>query len=407
MWDREAKIFRFWVNGRPDDMAAGACSYFESRDGLHWSRPSLGQVDYRGSRENNLVSVLLHGKLTGFECVVYDPTEADPSRRFKGISRRPGTIQFLYPIASDGVTWRHAAKRVPIRKGDEDNLTFDVSEHLFIATLRHNGGPHGRAVDLATSKDFESWTHHGLVFHADELDQELGRKNMEARLADATLRRPYKIDPRRCTVDVYNMGVSRYEGLYIGFPALFHRTGNHGFHLVQLVSSRDLRSFRRLGDRQTFIGPSRLGTGAYDLTQLIGPSRAVVRGDELWFYYTGVKYRGGFQPDPDRAAVCLAVLRRDGFISLDAGEQEGTLVTEPFELPGEKLFVNVDAVKGDLRAEVLDAEGRTVARSDPLSGDHPRAELKWSNADAVQLQGVVASLRFTLRRGHFYSYWLE
>ena len=44
MWDRDAKLFRFWINGRPDDMTIAACSYFQSKDGLHWTKPNLGQV---------------------------------------------------------------------------------------------------------------------------------------------------------------------------------------------------------------------------------------------------------------------------------------------------------------------------------------------------------------------------
>ena len=62
--------------------------------------------------------------------------------------------------------------------------------------------------------------------------------------------------------------------------------------------------------------------------------------DELWFYYTGLKYRGGWtyvgkfpngkhvpRPELDRdvGAICLAVLRRDGFVSLDATDTEGTV----------------------------------------------------------------------------------
>ncbi|MCH2373668.1 MAG: hypothetical protein MK538_05765, partial [Planctomycetes bacterium] len=30
LWDHDAQIFRFWVNGRPNDLEIGACSYFES-----------------------------------------------------------------------------------------------------------------------------------------------------------------------------------------------------------------------------------------------------------------------------------------------------------------------------------------------------------------------------------------
>jgi hypothetical protein len=55
--------------------------------------------------------------------------------------------------------------------------------------------------------------------------------------------------------------------------------------------------------------------------------------------------------DRDCGAICLAVLQRDGFISLDAGEQEGHVVTKPFEMSDGKLSVNVNAREGELRVE--------------------------------------------------------
>ena len=66
---------------------------------------------------------------------------------------------------------------------------------------------------------------------------------------------------------------------------------------------------------------------AYDLTQIIGPSVPLMRDDELWFYYSGLKYRddfpAGFKKDADGSAICLAVLRRDGFVSLTPARRKG------------------------------------------------------------------------------------
>jgi len=74
------------------------------------------------------------------------------------------------------------------------------------------------------------------------------------------------------------MGVFRYEGLYMGMPAMYHAVGKipnypntDGFHLVQLTSSRNLKNWQRPGERRAFIGPSPMGAGTYDLTQIIGP----------------------------------------------------------------------------------------------------------------------------------------
>ena len=74
---------------------------------------------------------------------------------------------------------------------------------------------------------------------------------------------------------------------------------------------------------------------------------------------------------------------------------------------GGKLHVNVYAPKGELRVEVLDGEGKVVAQSEPLTGDLLREPVTWAKGDIADLKGRTASLRFTLRNGQFYSYWLE
>ncbi len=390
----------------------------------------MGQIEYRGSRQNNYVSFLINGKHCRPDCVVYDPADPDPGRRYKCPVPNHG-----FAVSPDGVHWK--ALDIPgVPSSDEYNLSLDLKEHLFILTVKQ-GGPNGRAVALSTSKDFEHWTKPELIFHADDLDQKLGRENIQARFADATLHHPPRNDPKVYNVDVYNMGVFRYEGLYIGIPALYHATGpvrNYpntvGFHLLQLTCSRTLRVWKRLGDRRPFIGPSRLDSGAYDLTQILPPSYPILRTgdasfsgkDELWFYYTGIKYRGTFKYvgkyphgkyvllaglDPDQGAVCLAVLRRDGFISLDAGEQEGTLVTRPFTVAGSRLFVNVDAARGELRVEVLDATGQVLAGSTALQGDLPSSQVEWRQGNVAGLKGQVVRLRFTLRNARCYSYWMQ
>ena len=98
-----------------------------------------------------------------------------------------------------------------------------------------------------------------------------------------------------------------------------------GFHLIKLVTSRDLKNWTYLGNRTSFIEPSRVDSGAYDTTQLLGPSDVIVRGEELWMYYTGLKYRTGdylapaeYPHDADQGAIHLCTLRIDGFVSLDS-----------------------------------------------------------------------------------------
>ena len=401
-WDRQRQVFRFLVSetGGPKTIS----TVWESHDGLHWSRLGVANI--------------------AAYSVVYDPTDIDPARRYKAVS--PGRIA----VSADLLKWTVVGDpKIP--SSDEHNLSFDEKTGLFIMTLKR-GGPYGRAHALVTSKDLEHWTDYGVLFHADKLDQELNRQARTARMAkvvaDTRLAQTSFHAQGNYQVDIYNTATFRYESHYLAMPAmhpsrrmdLADPSDNIAFKVVQLMCSRDLRTWTRLGDRQDFIGLSPPESGACDIAQAFPPSNAVVKGDELWFYYTGIADIGwppktGIKATarewkyyrPDKGAVCLAVLRRDGFISLDVGETEGAILTEPFELPGANLFVNVDAPKGGLRVELLNGDGKVVAKSKPLAGDLLREPVRWVKGDIADLKGQIASLRFTLRNAQFYSYWLE
>ncbi len=401
-WDPTVERFKIWLIG------GGNTCYAESVDGIHWTKPMLRQKEFEGSLENNIVTVdpNLEWGENAIENVVFDPDDPDPSRRFKGLLGIKGRAPIVSP---DGIHWERLD--VPaLPSSDESNLSYDRLSGLFIATLK-TGGPYGRSHTIWVSKDFEKWFSLEAMFHADALDQKLGVENIAARLADPTLHHPPTLDPANSRVDVYNIGVFRYEELYIGLPAMFHRTrsdkidGDMGFHLVQLASSRDLTTWKRLGDRKAFIGPSTVASGAYDRTQILPPSGPLVQGEELWFYYTGCKYRMPPERERNNTAVCLAVLRRDGFISLDAHEEEGTLLTQPFTAPEGRMFVNIDATEGELRAEILDTDGTVLAEAIPMIGDLTQGEVQWEKGSTTDIKDTVIRIRFTLSNAAFYSYW--
>ena len=412
-WDEAAKRYKLWMITSTPVAGVAGTTYAESVDGLKWTKPILRQWKFQESLENNFVAVEPDSAwpANAMENVVYDPDDADPQRRFKGFLGAFGRQPIVSP---DGIHW----KKLDVPKlpsSDESNLSYDRQRRTFIATLK-TGGPFGRAHGIWTSKDFQTWTNTGVLIHADEEDQRLAKANIQARLADDQLQQPRYNDPADYNADIYNVGVFRYEGLYVALPTVYHATGKipvgntDGFHLIQLSSSRDLRTWQRAGDRRPFIGPSPVKGGAFDLTQLLPPSAPVVRDDELWFYYTGIKYRAEpAQPIAGGSgAICLAVLRRDGFVSLDAGETLGTITTKPFKWSGEKLIANVETrEQGELRAEVLDTEGTVIATSQPVQGNQPRGEFHWSQALPQSLRGQQVSLRFTLREASFFSWWLE
>ena len=413
VWDEQAKRYKLWLITSTPVAGVAGTTYAESLDGMKWTKPILRQWKFQESLENNFVAVEPDSAwpANAMENVVYDPDDADPQRRFKGFLGAFGRQPIVSP---DGIHWKKLDVPV-LPSSDESNLSYDRRTRTFIATLKTNG-PFGRSHGIWTSKDFQTWTNTGSLIHADEEDQRLAKDNIRARLADDRIQQPRYNDPADYNADIYNVGAFRYEGLYVAMPAVYHATGKipvgntDGFHLIQLSSSRDLQNWQHAGDRQTFIGPSPVKGGAFDLTQLLPPSAPIVRDDELWFYYTGLKYRAEpAQPESGGiGAICLAVLRRDGFVSLDAAETSGAITTRPFKWSGRKLMANVETKeRGELRAEILDTEGTVLATSQPMKGNQPRGEFRWSQALPESLQGQLVGLRFTLREARFYAWWAE
>jgi hypothetical protein len=212
---------------------------------------------------------------------------------------------------------------------------------------------------------------------------------------------------------LYNLDAVAYESVMLGMFAIFHGDGvgeSSRYHMNDLTLgySRDGFHWHR-PDRRAFIGvgekrPDWNGTNV----QSAGGCCLVV-GDQLWFYVSGRRPR-------DVCSMGLATLRRDGFASLDAGDEEGVLVTRPVVFSGKHLFVNADCDQGELRVEllrddVMDSIDRTVPIIEPFSrgncspvrADATLQQVKWANA----LVGQKVRFRFFLKRGRLYSFWVS
>ena len=88
------------------------------------------------------------------------------------------------------------------------------------------------------------------------------------------------------------------------------------------------------------------------------------------------------------------------------------ITTRKLTFDGKYLFVNIDAQHGEVRAEVLDEQGRLIngfSADDCLavSGDHTKIMLRWRNAGLETLQGKAVKFRFILRNAGIYSFWVS
>lgn len=424
-----------------------------SKDGVHWEKPNLGMVEFDGSKENNLFPTPDNRRLVH---VVFDPDDPDPQRRYKGLlSVRGGRVPVVSP---DCLHWRKLDALLP--SSDAGTMAFDRDKRLFMAMLkRGNENTVGRSYDVSFSDDFINWSKPRFIFGMDkDRDQKMALDVIRRRLANPALAKPLFVEPdpavgwRRPAgkrhvptwqAECYNLGVIPYEGIYLGLITVYYPTGTRlpernnadGFNLTQLAMSRDLKQWTRLGNRQPFLEPSPLTKGLvgnYDRLQLQAYNGIIQHAGEVRFYYGGMKRRvpqhdhwpDGKPRDPatlsesERAdwlddthsAMCLAVLRQDGFVSLHPVKEGGEVRTKPFTTTGTRLLLNVDVRDGGhARVEVLDAnnrplEGFTLQDCISVEADGIRQAVSWKSADISSLAGEVVHLRIQLQNADLYSF---
>ena len=367
--------------------------YATSSDGVFWDRPNLGLVEYRGSKDNNIV--LYDASVAN---VILDPRDPDPDRLYKSLffeSRDPSGTPNMgdgvsVAFSPDGTRWtKYEGNPVITRASDAHTLLgWDDLHNRYVSYCRpsvHEGNM-VRRIGRSVSEDFMDWTDPEDVLVPDDGDPE--------------------------GMQFYSMPVFKYEGLYLG-QVHAYRTDPEEPHIrfagyidVQLSASRDGIAWERVGDRKPFIpnGPP----GSIDAGEIYVATGPVVMGDELWVYYSpgniehGVTGRTG--------PICLAKLRLDGFVSVDAGGETGTLVTKPFRCDGGRLSINAAARGGMVGVAVLDESGtryQGFSRQECalFDGDSTGHNVTWREHLSLEgLKGRTVRLKFYLRNAKLYAF---
>ena len=163
---QDGDLYRMYYRGSNWDVEARKAThpevtcYAESRDGINWTKPNLGIVEYEGSKQNNII---LDG--IGTHCFVAfkdGNPDAPPEARYKGISRgRPLGKKGLYVYQSpDGIHWSLIKDEPVITEGafDSQNLAFwdpQIGKYREYHRIFVN---RVRAIMTGTSDDFVNWT---------------------------------------------------------------------------------------------------------------------------------------------------------------------------------------------------------------------------------------------------------
>jgi hypothetical protein len=432
-WNPEKKLWEWWYwgswscepYGKYGSTSFSLTHYAVSEDGEHWEQPRLGLYEWKGSRDNNIVMDPDLGNRALYH-IVRDERDPDPQRRYKALLKVQNRQA---AVSSDGFQWT-VLDIDEIPSSDESHFCYDPIGEQFVATVKRST-VWERSVWLVTSKDFETWEDHGCVLHADQVDWDNRLPRIRRAVEDPAYVSPPLVDEIDYIAETYHMAVLPYEGQYIGFVLMFNPAGaippphmNYtGLNQVELAASRDLRHWRRLCDREVFLGIEPWDGKAWGNQEVLVCGAPIVRDDEIWIYHMAGRFRGPEEVFPEEyhpyfkaeSALALAKLRRDGFVSLQAEGADGELVTPPLKPGGAELILNADASGGALQVEVLDAEsgrcleGGDAEAFDGFNGDQLRGAVTWKGRRVGEVAGG-REIRLRVRLSgetQLYSLWCQ
>ncbi len=410
----EIRIYYDAIAPSPGDRSRWLCCAV-SRDGIHFEKPKLGIIPFEGRSDTNIVWPPKQNPSHEPGNVFVDTNPKCPAEeRYKMVSgslaSATGTTM---AVSADGLHWKAYEKSSYPQADTTIAAFFDNRIGRYVGWVRVPGN--GRAVGRCEFDDPRDWGAATRVFHADEED---------VRYLDKALFNG---------MDYYCGGVNAYRpapGIYFGFPAAyyhFHREaslrrgrggtrspGNDGNIEAQLITSRDGIHWNRPDRGRPFIPRGPDGSWDCGMTYVCGGSNLVYRDNEVWIYYSAQPFTHGDYSLAEKEAlgsVMRAVLRLDGFVSVDTGFEPGEFTTPPLVFAGTRLELNVDTGGGgSLRVELQDAEGHSLegfslADCDLVNGNYIRYPVSWKGqTDLSQLAGRPVRMKVTMRATKLYAF---
>jgi hypothetical protein len=405
----QEKRFRMWYDADTvDDPAEGAfgpvLGYLESADGIYWPGPY--------QRLEKIDSILFGGSVVddGPQC----PT---PSERYKVMyfsSRAWGPVVAFSP---EGLHWTmHNNGKSILKEGignDSWHASYDpIRQRYFL--IGKSSRPYSwtnaegqkvsrsmiRAYSTSFSKDFKTWTDPKLVFIPDEKDP--GITEWYAAVG-------FQV---RGDLIIAFLQVLRDDLTAEGAPkeAVDCNLGNPGAgmgHTV-LAWTRDGETWHRDRETDAFLEPVP-EVGAWDHA-MAWVSSVVPMGDEVYLYYAGFRWGHKYQRSVDRQ-IGLVKTKRDRYVARQAGEQEGVITTPLVTLTAKALTLNADAVGGEVRLQVTDAEGKPLpgfsfADCQPIASDGLDEPVQFRQP-LSELRDEPVHIEFKLRNARLFAFNLS
>ena len=359
-------------------------AYAESEDGIHWEKPDLGLVEFRGNRHNNLI--LVPPEVRGYDVIVrYEPEEPDPSRRFKMMAQVPwkepsdrtyplaitfsrelrGGGTYLPLFSADGLHWHLGvearfenhyllAKDMVVGPGThfEGTGLYKWKGFYYLTgqgTVRHPVEPYGRDLILYRSPDLIHWAEtHSMGFVRQGQNKRPPRGNKSPRPNGQAHEGVAVWNRGNVLIGVYGAWQGAEDWIDVKVDLGFV-ISNDGIHFREPVPDF---VFVRAGD-----------SGQWDEDGLQQGQGFENVGEKTYLWYgqlsqSQVPTRTGL-PWAPIGGIGLVTLDRDRFGSLSVRDPSwpGVFVTSELKLTrSARLFVNAEGLgpRSTLRLELLD-----------------------------------------------------
>lgn len=389
--------FKMWYLTGASHLGGTFCTaYAESVDGKHWTKPVKDIV-----QGTNIVDTCDRDAAT----VWLDKEEPDSCKRFKffNVERdsMDGRWQFVLKYSADGIHWSEGVAQSG-EIYDRSSVFYNPFRKVWGVSMRHPTPVSRRSRAYLEATDPEMAVSLAHRPRKGTMDKNVviwfSPDNMEPRHPDYP-----QIDP-----GIYHFDCIPYESIMLGQYSVWQgpenqdckRLGIQKRNEVLLGYSRDGFHFSRPSHRPFLGVHPEEGSWNWGNVQSVCGVPLIV-GDSLFFYVSGRRLNDIMW---DSYSSCgLATLRRDGFVSRHAGKTNRTLTTETLTFKGKYLFVNAE-VNGAFQVEILSNKGRVLKQSTLYPAFN---STKKRILDVSRFSGKKVQLRFTLRDGDLYAFWIS
>lgn len=388
----------------------------ESTDGVHWTRPELGVVEFQGSKKNNLVldakMVSDFGGSPAHTAVFKDANPAcPPDERYKIVivGKKPQRGLYLM-VSADGARFRLKNGKPFTTAGafDSQNLMFWDSVFGVYREYHRSFDQEVRGIMTASSKDPLHFPEPRWLEYPDSTEQALYTNQVQPYFRAPHI---YLGFPMRYNDRGWSPSMEALPGLEERkFRSQQHPRYGSTVTDAAFMTSRDGVSFHRWEEAFIRPGPSRKDTWVYGDNFIFWgmlPTKSHLEDapDEISLYATEGYWQG------ESTSFRRYTIRLDGFVSAWAPMRGGEMTTKPVKFQGSRLNINFSSsAAGSVRVEIQDEEGKPIpgfslADCDDQFGDEIDRTVTWKGeSDVGQLAGKSVRLRFELKDADLYAF---